>query len=173
MTSVADHLRDRYMLVSNYHTFIDEEDRTATFLLFNLSGMICGFQRYRPDADKAKNNDPKLSRYYTYKTPGQIAVFGLETFTWSRPLFLTEGIFDCVRLHNLGYSAIAALSNDPKFLAPWLRAISRPIYAICDSGNAGKKLAEYAHFSTVCPEGLDLGSMRTSDVIALTKECLK
>lgn len=152
------------MDVARYHVHIDEDDRTATFLLFNLSGQICGYQRYRPDASKVKNNDPQLSRYYTYRPSIGIGVWGLETINYSSVLFLTEGIFDAVRLHNLGYSAIATLSNDPKFLPPWLMALSRPTVAVCDSGQAGTKLGAYGHRAVTCPEGLDLGAMGEVDI---------
>lgn len=128
-------------------------------MLFDLSGAVCGYQQYRPDADKMKKNHPREGRYFTYRTPGRTAVFGLETWSWSTPLFLVEGIFDCVRIHNAGFAAIAMLTNDPKHLGGWLRSLSRPLFAICDSGAAGLKLAKFADRYALCPEGQDLGSM--------------
>lgn len=161
--SIAQHLLDRHTDVRKYRVEIDEKEGVAIFLLFDLSGAVAGYQQYRPSADKTKKNHPRDGRYFTYKSPGKLGVFGLETWAWSNPLFLVEGIFDCVRLHNLGYSAIATLSNDPKHLREWLWVINRPIYAICDSGDGGSKLASFAHRHVTCEEG-DLGSMTDDQV---------
>lgn len=172
MVTVREHLKNRHVCVSRYSIHIDEVNRTATFLLFNLSGQICGYQRYRPDANKTKSNDPRLSRYYTFRPSIGIGVFGLETISYSRTVFVTEGIFDAVRLHNLGFTAIAALSNDPKFLQPWLRTLSRPTVAVCDWGRPGEKLALYTQRAITCPEGMDLGAMKTEDISAMILPCV-
>jgi hypothetical protein len=164
--SVAQHLLDRHTDASRYSVIIDEPAGVATFLLFDLSGAVSGYQQYRPAAEKVRKNDQEHGRYFTYKSTGRQAVFGLESWRWSRPLYIVEGIFDCVRLHNIGYSAIATLSNDPKQLAEWLWTINRPIYAVCDSGDGGEKLAAFAHRHVTCNGG-DLGSM-TDDEVART-----
>jgi len=164
--NIAQHLLDRHADVSRYSVMIDENEGVATFLLFDLSGAVAGYQQYRPSADKVKKNDPKGGRYFTYKSAGRHAVFGLESWAWSQPLFIVEGIFDCVRIHNYGYSAIATLSNDPKQLAEWFWTINRPIYAICDSGDGGRKLAKFAHRHITC-DSEDLGSM-TNEQVAKT-----
>lgn len=161
--TIAQHLLDRHTDVSRYSVMIDENEGVATFLLFDLSGAVSGYQQYRPAADKVRKNDQNDGRYFTYKSTGRHAVFGLETWNWSGPLYLVEGIFDCVRLHNLGCAAIATLSNDPKQLAEWLWTINRPIYAICDSGEGGAKLANFAHRYVTCSDG-DLGSMSNNEV---------
>lgn len=160
---IADHLAERHADVSKYSVTINDEDGVATFLLFDLSGAVAGYQQYRPAADKVKKNHPREGRYFTYKSPGRNAVFGLESWSWSRPLYLVEGIFDCVRLHNLGLSAIATLSNDPRPLRSWLTATGRRIHAICDAGEGGRKLAKFAHHYVTCAEK-DLGAMTDAEV---------
>lgn len=167
--SISSHLAERHANASLYNVTIDEQEGVATFLLYDLSGAVAGYQQYRPAADKAKKNHPRQGRYFTYKSPGRNAVFGLESWAWSQPLYLVEGIFDCVRLHNLGLSAIATLSNDPRGLASWFRAIGRPLYAICDAGEAGRKLAKFAHRHVTCA-GMDLGAMSDGEV-AETVRC--
>lgn len=161
--NIAAHLKARHTDVSRYRVAIDQEEGVATFLLYDLSGAVAGYQQYRPAADKAKKNHPREGRYFTYKSPGRNAVFGLESWSWSRPLYLVEGIFDCVRLHNLGLSAIATLSNDPRQLRSWLRSIGRPLHAICDAGEGGRKLAKFAHHHITCAEK-DLGAMTDAEV---------
>lgn len=158
----------RHVDLSLYSIALDDVEGVATFMLYDLSGAVTGYQQYRPDAGKERKNHPREGRYYTYKSAGRTAVFGLETWSWSRALFITEGIFDCVRLHNEGLAAIATLSNDPKHLRTWLWAIQRPIFAVCDSGSAGIKMAKFADRHYVCEDG-DLGSMtgeQVADVVA-------
>lgn len=163
-SSVAANLAARHVKPELYTVHIDEDKGVATFMLFDLSGALCGYQQYRPSATKEKKNHPREGRYYTYRIEGRTPVFGLETWSWSRALFIVEGIFDCVRIHNLGYSAVAVLSNDPKHMRSWFRAMSRPIFAICDGGAAGTKLAKFGHRHAVCPVGRDLGDMCDSEV---------
>ncbi|MBX5010922.1 hypothetical protein HJB67_13255 [Rhizobium lentis] len=168
MGDIARHLSERHTDVGNYSVSIDEEGGVATFLLFDLSGAIAGYQQYRPAADKAKKNHPREGRYFTYKSPGRHAVFGMESWSWSDPLYLVEGVFDCVRLHNLGLSAIATLSNDPRPLRSWLWTTGRRLHAICDAGVAGQKLAKFAHRHVTCTEK-DLGAMTNAEVEATVR----
>jgi len=167
--SVAKHLEDRHVADGLYSVYTDEVEGVATFLLRDGIGALTGYQQYRPDAGKEKKNHPREGRYFTYKTAGRIAVFGMETFGWSRPLFITEGIFDCVRLHNEGLSSLALLSNDPKGLRQWLWTLQRPIYAVCDSGSPGIKMAKLAHRYWVCENG-DLGSMTEDEVSHIVQQ---
>jgi len=167
MGAVASNLVSRYVKEPSYRIHIDEDEGVATFMLFDLSGAVCGYQQYRPAAGKEKKNHPREGRYFTYKSEGRIAVFGLETWNWSNELFIVEGIFDCVRIHNLGLSAIATLSNDPKPLRSWFRAMSRPIMAICDSGPDGRKLAKYGDRYAICSTAGDLGDMTEAQVVEI------
>lgn len=162
--TVADNLRRRHVVDGRYPVYVDETEGVATFMLFDLSGALCGYQQYRPSAGKERKNHPREGRYYTYRIDGRLPVFGLQTWGWSRELFITEGIFDCVRIHNLGFAAIAVLSNDPKHMRSWFRAMSRTIFAVCDGGPSGIKLAKYADRHVACPEGRDLGDMADDEV---------
>jgi hypothetical protein len=73
---------------------------------------MTGFQQYRPAANKQKDNHPRDSRYFTYRKNRVVGVWGLESWSLSNTLFVTEGVFDAARLTARGYSAIATLSND-------------------------------------------------------------
>jgi len=170
--TILQHLKDRHVNLSTYSLTVDEKERVATFLLFNLSGVVCGYQQYRPDADKKRKNDPRSGRYYTYRTPGQIAVFGLETYFRPGPLFLTEGVFDAVRLHNLGLPAVATLSNDPKHIVGWLRVLSRRKIAVCDPGPSGALLAQHADEVLTCPGDQDVGAMPAAQLSNLLEAYL-
>lgn len=167
---VRQHLVERHMNTTKYAVSWDDE--TACFLLFDLSGRLVGYQQYRPHAPKTMRNDPRDGRYYTYftgtKAEKQFSVWGLETWNYSPSvLFVTEGIFDAVRLHNLGYSAVAVLSNDPKFLRNWLFLVrqQRTVVVVCDDDAAGRKLAKFGTVALVASGSKDLGDMSDDEVI--------
>jgi len=187
MDIVEQKLRDRHLQPDRYHVSWDDE--VATFLLFNLSGQIIGYQNYRWDADKQQDNDPRMSRYYKHvpkasrlevSTPDDcttypwvkrrekmqpLAVWGLETYNYRKDvLFVVEGVFDATRLHHLSLPCVAALSNDPKKLLPWLKACGRHTIMICDGDKAGRKLAKLGNESVILPDGKDLGDMTDAEV---------
>lgn len=155
-TYMMDHLRSRHLDIELHKPVINEQDRVATFFLYNLSGKIVGYQQYRPDATKEKRNNPKEGRYFTYSKV--IAVFGLESFHLHKDiLFVTEGIFDAARITDKGFPAIAVLSNDPaKEVKTWLRSLGKKIIVIADNDTAGRKLVKFGHAS-VFTKDKDLG----------------
>lgn len=165
-------INDRYVNPKLYSISIDNE--TATFLLYNLSGQIVGYQQYRPFAPKSLNNDAKDGRYYTRLTiensnpkSMKFGVFGIETFHFRNDiLFLVEGIFDAVRIHNLNLPCVATLTNNPKQLYNLFYIIgqSRKIISICDNDIAGKKLSLLSDYYKVCYKGKDLGDMTNQEV---------
>lgn len=162
MVDFISHFRDRHLQPERYSVHWDDE--TACFVLFNLSGEIVGYQRYRPFAPKVMRNDEVEGRYYTYYTGDKhnkrFSVWGLESFSYdSRFTFVTEGIFDACRFHNFGWPAIAVLSNDPKYLRNWLYIVGqqRKLITVCDGDDAGRRLAKFGHTSFICPVGIDVG----------------
>jgi hypothetical protein len=158
MTTILQHIKDRHVDTNLHKVWVDEDDRVASFPLWNLSGQYSGYQSYRPDADKVQKNDEK-GRYYTYrgtklipKHSKTVTVWGLESWLLSSTLFVTEGIFDAARITELGASAIAVLSNDPSTSTKnWFMCVrqTRPVVAICDPGRAGFKLAKVGHASHI------------------------
>jgi hypothetical protein len=162
---IKTHLIERGMDLSIHRVFINDEENLAVFPLWNLSGQLTGYQQYRPYGSKGDNNDPREGKYFT-KRLSKICFWGLETWTASNALFITEGIFDACRLTKLGYSAIALFSNNVKEYsdtAKWLRIIStfRPTVAICDNDIAGLNLAKHTTYHHIVESG-DLGE--SSDI---------
>lgn len=169
---VATNLKDRHFNSSLHTVWIDEQEGVATFPLWNLSGQMVGFQQYRPAATKKKDNHPRESRYFTWRKNRVVGVWGLESWNLSNTLFVTEGVFDAARLTNLGYSAVATLSNDvDASLARWLwlaRKIRR-VVAVCDNDAAGRKLAKCGTIAHVIEEDKDLGEATNAYVQNLVK----
>ena len=147
--NVRHNLESRHIVADFRYPAIDEEEGTATFLLWNLSGQLVGFQQYRPFQTLKNTNNPREARYFTITKPGTVAVWGCEYMYLSpKVVFVTEGIFDAVRFHKYGYSAIAtlgsSLSRDAFY---WLRSLGRTIVAVLDGDDAGKKLSNVGHIS--------------------------
>jgi DNA primase len=146
------------MNVELHRPIVDEENNIVTYLLYNLSGCIVGYQQYNPNGEKSVANK-KHGKYYTYRKSPTIAVWGLESLYQSQgPIYLTEGIYDAARMTERGQSAIAALCNNPpKEYRNWLMMLNRTIVVVCDNDAAGRKLAKCGHYVETVPNG-DLGS---------------
>lgn len=166
---ILDHLKNRYVDLDLYKPILSEE--VATFYLYNLSGQIVGYQQYRPEADKTKKNNPKEGRYYTYISKDKIGVFGLESLHLTPGIvFVTEGIFDSVRLTKIGLSSIATLCNSPsKELINFIRSLGRQVIVVCDSDEAGKNLSKSGDYSIVVEGFKDLGEASDDYVNSVAK----
>jgi hypothetical protein len=169
---IRDHLLSRHYDLSLHSTLLSEDQTEAYFLLWNLSGQCVGYQKYNPSYTKNQKNDPKLSKYYTWKTKpddknAHTGFWGLESWSFTNTLFVCEGVFDAARLTNLGVSAIATLSNDlSKGLKNQFRLFRamRPVVVICDDDLAGSKLAKAGHVSYIVETGKDLGEASESEI---------
>lgn len=85
-------------------------------------------------------------------------------------VFLTEGLFDAARLTELGYSALAALSNNPtRDFRNWLSLLNRPVVAVCDNDKAGRQLAKFGDYAEFTSEK-DLGDSTTEEVLNLVNK---
>ena len=164
---IIEHLKSRGMDPNKFHVLFDGDMTRATFLLYNLSGQIVGYQRYNPLGTKKRNNDLD-NRYYCYFPRATVAVWGLEYVNPNdRYLFVTEGIFDAVKIINAGYSAIAALTNDPRPIHQWLKTLNKHIVCIIDNDEnaSGSKLKKYGDDFHVVPDPYrDLGDMPQDEV---------
>ena len=171
--TVQQHLESRYLDLNLHRTWIAEELGCAVFPLWNLSGQIVGYQRYRPNASKEKNNDPREGRYFTRVKEGKVGVWGLESWHLSDTLFITEGVFDACRITARGYSAIGLLSFDVSATTKrWLWTVRkfRRVVAVCDNDPSGLKLRTLAHTSTVVEGYGDLGDASEEYVTHLLKK---
>ena len=150
-------------------------DDIVVFPLWNLSGVYCGYQQYRPDADKQQKNDPREGRYYTSlhgnKNEKPLGIWGLETFDYRRDfLIITEGIFDAAQFHNLGFPAVALLSSSHKNYRNWLTSISRKVYKVED--DHGSKLGPYQAMEL--PEGrTDAGECSSIEIYKMVRNALQ
>lgn len=143
-----------------HQVWVSENLECATFPLWNLSGKLLGYQRYRPNGLKSLNNDPREGRYFTRVFDSNVAVWGLESWNLSNTLFLTEGLFDAARLTARGFSAVAVFSNDLSVSAKrWLYSVksNRNVVAVCDNDKAGMKLAKYGTSYHVVEGVKDMG----------------
>ncbi len=175
--NIRKHLADRCLDPLKYRAVLDEDRDIATFMLWDLSGRLVGYQQYNPAGTKSIRNDENHRdqlKYFTYVgdegVPGdgkkKLAAWGFESFTLNeRIMFVAEGIFDAVKIHNAGYPALAVITNDPKHLRAMFKALGRTVIAICDDDDAGRRLASCAHLSFKVPTPYhDLGDMDQESV---------
>lgn len=172
--TVLIHLKSRSVDLSLYpDVHVCEAENVVTYPLWNLSGQMVGYQQYRPDAPKNdKSLRPSQLRYYTWlsKPDGKSAAltgWGLPLLNSKKKyLLLVEGVYDAVKLHNLGVNALALLACDPKPLKSWLWSLGYHVVPVCEGDKAGKKLAKLSNCGLVeyLPDGVDLGDMSQEDV---------
>ena len=171
MTTLLEHLKSRHLNVELHRPVLDLENDLATFYLWNLSGNLVGYQQYRRYGEKKPNNNPKLGKYFTHRKQPTVTVWGVESLHLTpNLLFVTEGVFDAARLTELGYSAVAVLSNDPGAdLKNWLKMLNRTVVVVADNDNAGRKLAKFGDVA-VFTEDKDLGDSSDEFVTNLVKQ---
>lgn len=173
---IEQNLRDRGVDPTKTEVIVDKQTNRATFLLYNLSGSLVGYQRYDPNQGKVRDN---MGRYFTYiGSEGdykKLAVYGTQTIEQSVPyLFLVEGIFDCIKIHNAGYPGIAVLGNNPKILKSWISILNKKIIVICDNDAAGNSLKKLSKINFTTPSPYkDLGEMPQQEVNKFLKDVLK
>ncbi len=164
MGGVEENLKLRHLDFDLHRPILDEENGVATFLLYNLSEQIVGYQQYRPNGEKTRQNDPREGKYFTFHRKTDTAVFGIESLHFGGPIFVCEGIFDACRLTRRGCSAIAVLSNNPSSdVKNFLFSIGRLVVVVADNDAAGKKLSKFGHVAVFTDEK-DLGDSDESFV---------
>lgn len=177
MNNLRTHLIARRCNPDTYHVHIDEENNTATFMLFNLSGQMVGYQQYRPDRPKntsggrAGGYNPYEMRYFTKIDRERFGFFGFPQLNpEDRTLYVVEGLFDACALHSLGKNAIAVLCNNPKPMREQIQVLGYNTVAVCDGGREGRRLANVCNKSVTCPEGEDPSSMTEEALLNLIGE---
>lgn len=170
--SIEEHLASRHVDM-NLHT-VYTSDTKATFMLYNLSGQIVGYQAYSPLAPNLSSNSLD-GRYYTHRSR-HIAIFGQETIPFARrTVFLTEGVFDIVRLTKLGCSGLALLTNSPNSsILNFLYCLPYKLILISDNDKGGEILRKRLTgivSDIIIPPYKDLGEAEESYVKEIKDNC--
>lgn len=174
MKPLLDHLKQRWFHPQRYSgVWLDHTTPSVTVSLWNLSGELTGYQTYQPHQPKLKNNN-RSGRYFTWHTPGKLAVWGLETIQpWHSQLFVTEGIFESARLHHAGFASIAVLGNNPRMLTQWFSLLPWQIITVIQADAAGQRLIKYGH-QHIFTKDRDLDELSNSEFCeVLSKVVLK
>lgn len=156
---IKSHLLERHVNLDLHKVSLSE--LSATFMLYNFSGKLVGYQRYMPLNAKLCSNAPD-GRYYTYRSNDEIAIFGLETYRKNSTVYLTEGIFDAVRLTKKGLCAFALLTNAPNSsMLNFISLLPNNIVSIIDNDEGGrffeKKIRHVSNAIVKCTHYKDLG----------------
>jgi hypothetical protein len=162
---MLEHLKARKCDVDLYPGFSCEND-VAIFPLFNFGFKRTGSIYYRPDGAKRVQNDEK-GRYYTYISPGEVGIFGLESLNFSDTIFLVSGIFKSTALHRLGFTALHVSSVSYRNLKPQLLVMGRPYKAIGDNDAEGAQFVRrYGGFQSP----MDIDEMTDSDILEMIND---
>lgn len=145
---------------------VDLDNEVTDFMLWNMSGQLVGYQRYKWQPPKMSRN-PKEGKYFTRLTKGKLAVWGLHSYKSNEPLYIVEGIFDAVSMHIIGKACVAVLTNSPKHLKNWFRCLPNKTIAILDGDSAGKSLAALCDEAIQLPDDQDANSMDFVDLYTL------
>jgi 5S rRNA maturation endonuclease (ribonuclease M5) len=156
---MVNHLESRDIDFALHKPIVNND--SATFMCYNLSGQLVGWQRYAPNRKSMCSNNPD-GRYYSYRIKHHISIFGLETYRLdAKCVFITEGIFDTARLTKRGMTAFALLTNSPNSsMINFLECIPQRKVVICDNDKGGDFLRKSLKYSTkdfIVPNRKDLG----------------
>lgn len=189
MNTIKEHLVERGLDISRNDVVIDEVHSVVTFYLYNLTGQLVGFQQYNPHAAKVNGTKAKrmksrtsgdarardMMRYFTFMgdegCAKRIGVWGVDTLDRRPYTFMTEGIFDAVKVHNAGHPCIAVLTNNPRHIKSWLLSLGRKLIVVNDNDVAGTRLSYASDFSrNVGDPWKDLGKMSQDDATCFIDE---
>lgn len=186
--NIRKNLIDRHIEFDRYNSIIiDDKNNIATFLLYNFSGKLVGFQKYDPSKKKMLNNDPDECRYFTHITPEsndiikkahqQLGVWGIETFHYRNDvLFVTEGIFKSSIFHKFNIPSISTLTNDIIRFSNWLWILSktRRIIIVGDNDEGSTRTIS-RNFDIIFPPNhvKDVDELNSSEFLSWIKlECM-
>ena len=127
---------------------IDEEEETASFILYDFDGKLTGFQQYRKDGSKKLRENHRSGKYFTHVTKGMNGVFGLDFVGesgYEDIVLVVEGVFKSCRFHSRGMGSFATLTNNPKRMKGSLELMKLKKFLVCvpDPDKAGEVLAGY------------------------------
>lgn len=144
---------------SGLRCWLDRDQEIITFPLWGPSHAFVGYQKYKWNEEKKRDNGGKYFTWITEKYR-PLAFWGMEYLNhpdWqdghSKPICLVcEGVWDAIRCQNAGYRAIAVLGATPnKIFRYWMLQVlaDYTVVAVCDNDKAGKSLAKLGEYAII------------------------
>ncbi len=159
--NIEDHLKSRGMDPSKRAVIVDKKTNTATFLIYNLAGHLIGTQVYDPSA--GTKSSEKYTDTHISDLQKPIYAWGIETLKESNHpyVFVCEGVFDAVKIMNMGKSAVATLTNAPHIaLRDYFHLLGKKVIVIADNDKAGESLRRIGDVTFTVPDPYkDMGEM--------------
>lgn len=151
-------------IIHGQEYIVDDESRSISFIMYNLSGQMTGVLTYLHDKEKTRSN-AEDGRYHLQRSERlDYPVFGLTTIDWSKPLYVVEGAWDSASIKGTGRNCIALLGKDGDHVYEWLKTLPVPTIAISDGDAVGLDLLAWTDYGFVLPKGEDPNSMQ-ADVL--------
>jgi hypothetical protein len=157
VSKFLNHLQERVLfdpseLERDGSAWIDEENEVVTFPLWNLSGQLIGYQKYRWGKPKGKpkhgSNNPLEQRYFTRLARGVIGVYGLQNLPvgYLGPIYIVEGVWEAVVGNSYGITCVAILGVNKagvsKSVLGWINSLPNDIIPLCQADEAGQFLSK-------------------------------
>lgn len=164
------HLQSRGLTNYQQYGMTVTDNQSLYIPLWNLSGQLVGFQTYIPDGERkhSKNLPATDMKYYTSVSKlrtkqSNVAMFGLSHICkHDRVLFVVEGVFDAISIHNCNRNAVAILgvgSAVNRQIFNQLSVIGYKTVAVCDGDEAGSNLQKYTDDYIILPRNTDANDM--------------
>ena len=124
---------------------------------------MTGFNQYCPGAPKKEfpSNDPRGKYFACVPNKDSVSVFGMESWDFTEPVYLTGGMFKAATLNRLGYTSLHVSAVNPAVLRQQLELTGRPYFAIGDADAEG---AQFVRRFGGWQSPLDVDEMTDDDV---------
>jgi hypothetical protein len=153
VSKFLNHLQERVLydpseLERDGSAWIDKENEVVTFPLWNLSGQLVGYQKYRWDKPKANSNNPLEQRYFTRLARGVIGIYGLQNLPvgYLGPIYIVEGVWEAIVGDSYGITCVAILGVNKagvsKSVLGWINSLPNDIIPLCQADKAGQCLSK-------------------------------
>ena len=151
----------------------------AYFLLYALSGKLVGYQRYNPWGSKKPHSNTlgDDAKYFTWAPKAEIGFWGAQYYNPISPvLFITEGIFDAIKVINEGWPCFAMLTSHPSESArSFLNMLPQILVVLLDNDGEAKKPFDGVHGCRINPPEIygDVGNMPQPRVKVMINDVLE
>jgi hypothetical protein len=168
--SIKEHLLSRGVNLENTTIYLDEENNVAYFPLYHISkGTLVGYQKYDPSKHRRqrKHENPEDLKYYVESSDKALSFWGAENINLltDKFIFVTEGIFDAIKIKNMNLPVIATLSNTKPHLKGQFKLLGALMIGILDNEESGNELKNIVDVSFKTPDPYkDLGEMSQDEV---------
>ena len=137
-------------ILRKFETGYDQQKNYVTWTYRNFDGAFLGAV-----GRKALNELPG-SKYLWYWIQSKPVMWGSQFVQKEEPIYITEGMVDCMKLHQFGYINSVASGGIPTEIQLQTVSLHKKIILAFDNDFAGKKMTREVGYKLLKILGLDL-----------------